>query len=146
VTSDPVFGPLVLCGLGGVHVELLKDVSFRLTPVTEVDADEMLSRLRSSRLLDGYRGSPPGDRQALLAAILRISALVDLVPELRELDLNPVKVLPPGQGVVAVDGRIRIGPARAESAVRESAPRIGRSGLPALHGSAGGSSSRATRS
>ena len=67
VTTDPTFGPLLVCGLGGVLVELIKDVSFRLTPVSDVDAAEMVSRLRSARLLEGYRGSPPGDRDALIA-------------------------------------------------------------------------------
>jgi acetyl coenzyme A synthetase (ADP forming)-like protein len=110
VTTDPTFGPLVVCGLGGTLVEVLHDVAFRLTPVTDLDAADMLSRLRASRLLDGYRGAPPGDREALIAVILRISALVESIPELRELDLNPVKVLPPGQGAVVVDGRMRLGP------------------------------------
>jgi acetate---CoA ligase (ADP-forming) len=110
VTTDPIFGPLLVCGLGGVLVELLRDVAFRLPPVTDVDAMEMLGKLRASKLLDGYRGNPPGDRQALCAVIQRISALVEIMPELRELDLNPIKVLAPGQGAVAVDGRMRIGP------------------------------------
>lgn len=108
VTTDPTFGPLVVCGMGGVHVELLRDVSFRLTPVTDVDAREMIDRLRSSKLLAGFRGSPPGDRAALESVILRVSALVRIVPELLELDLNPVKVLMPGQGAIAVDGRMRL--------------------------------------
>ena len=110
VTTDPIFGPLLVCGLGGVLVELLRDVSFHLTPVTDVDAREMISRLRAERLLDGYRGMPPGDREALIDVILRVSALVEIVPELRELDLNPVKVLPPGKGAVVVDGRMRVAP------------------------------------
>ena len=109
VTADPTFGPLLVCGLGGVLVELIKDVSFRLTPVSDVDAAEMLSKLRSARLLDGYRGNPAGDRAALIDVILRVSALVELVPELHELDLNPVKVLPPGEGAIVVDGRLRVG-------------------------------------
>ncbi|HXQ21792.1 MAG TPA: GNAT family N-acetyltransferase [Candidatus Acidoferrales bacterium] len=109
VTTDPTFGPLVVCGLGGVLVELLRDVSFHLTPVSDVDAAEMLEKLRAGRLLDGYRGAPAGDRAALLSVIMRVSALVEIVPELRELDLNPVKVLAPGHGAVAVDGRIRVG-------------------------------------
>jgi len=109
VTSDPTFGPLLVCGLGGVMVELLRDVSFRLTPVADVDAAEMLDKLRSAKLLDGYRGRPAGDRAALIDVIMRISALVEVIPELRELDLNPVMVLPPGNGAVVVDGRMRIG-------------------------------------
>jgi acyl-CoA synthetase (NDP forming) len=110
VTTDPTFGPLLVCGLGGVLVELLRDVSFHLTPVTDVDARDMLDRLKAARLLDGYRGMPAGDRAALIDVILRVSALVEVVPELRELDLNPVKVLTPGNGAVVVDARLRIGP------------------------------------
>jgi len=113
VTTDPTFGPLLVCGLGGVLVELLRDVSFRLPPVSDIDAGEMIDKLRARQLLDGYRGLPPGDRDALVGVITRISALVEIVPELRELDLNPVKVLPPGQGAIAVDGRMRV--ARAPS-------------------------------
>ncbi|MCK6544523.1 GNAT family N-acetyltransferase [Myxococcota bacterium] len=110
VTNDPTFGPIVLAGLGGVQVELLKDVSFRLTPVTDVDAKEMLDGLRTKKLFDGYRGAPKRDRAAFEQILLRVSALVDAVPELRELDLNPIQLLPEGQGAVAVDGRMRIGP------------------------------------
>ena len=110
VTTNPTFGPLVVCGLGGTLVEVLHDVAFRLPPVRDLDAAEMLATLRASRLLDGYRGAPPADRAALIAVILRVSALVECIPELRELDLNPVKVLPPGQGAIVVDGRMRIGP------------------------------------
>jgi acyl-CoA synthetase (NDP forming) len=109
VTTDPTFGPLLVCGLGGVLVELLRDVAFHLTPVTDVDARDMLDRLKAGRLLDGYRGMPAGDRAALIDVILRVSALVEVVPELRELDLNPVKVLAPGNGAVVVDARLRIG-------------------------------------
>jgi acetyl coenzyme A synthetase (ADP forming)-like protein len=110
VTTDPTFGPLVVCGLGGTLVEVLHDVAFRLPPVSDVDATEMLAALRASRLLEGYRGAPPADRQALMSVILRVSALVESIPELRELDLNPVKVLAPGQGAIVVDGRMHLGP------------------------------------
>jgi len=110
-----------VCGLGGILVELLRDVSFHLTPVTDVDAREMIDRLRARRLLDGYRGMPPGDRDALVDVILRVSALVEIVPELRELDLNPVKVLAPGKGAIVVDGRMRVGPV----APRVTSPRAG---------------------
>jgi len=109
VTTDPTFGPLVVCGLGGVLVELLRDVSFRLTPVTDIDAADMVSRLRAGKLLEGYRGMPPADRVALISVIMRVSALVEVAPELRELDLNPVKVLAPGQGAIVVDARMRVG-------------------------------------
>ena len=110
VTTDPLFGPLVVCGLGGTLVEVLRDVVFRLPPVTDLDAQEMLRTLRTSVLLDGYRGAPPGDREALIGVVMRVSALVDSIPELQELDLNPVKVLPPQQGAVVVDGRMRVAP------------------------------------
>lgn len=110
VTSDPTFGPLLVCGLGGTLVEMWHDVAFRLPPVTDLDAADMLTKLRANVLLDGYRGKPPGDRQALIAVLMRLSALVEMIPELLELDLNPVKVLPPTQGAIVVDGRLRIAP------------------------------------
>ncbi len=113
VTTDPTFGPLVVCGLGGVTVELVKDVAFRLHPVTDVDAAEMVAALRSSPLLDGYRGAPAGDRSALIAIVRKISALIEIVPEIIELDLNPVKVLAPGKGAIVIDARMRVrAPAR----------------------------------
>jgi acetate---CoA ligase (ADP-forming) len=109
VSSDPTFGPLVVCGAGGVLAELLKDVEFRLAPVTDIDAAEMIAGLKSVKLLDGYRGAPAGDRAALEQLITKVSAISELVPELKEMDLNPVKVLEPGKGAVVVDARIRIG-------------------------------------
>jgi acyl-CoA synthetase (NDP forming) len=110
VTTEVTFGPLVVCGLGGTLVEILHDVAFRLPPVTDLDAAEMLARLRATRLLDGYRGALPADRAALVSIIMRISALVEIMPELLELDLNPVKVLAQGQGAIVVDGRMRLAP------------------------------------
>ena len=110
VTTDPTFGPLLVCGLGGVMVELTHDIAFRLSPVTDIDAREMLASLRTGRLLDGYRGSAPGDREALIAVLQRVSALIEAIPELTEMDLNPVKVLPPGKGAIVVDARIRLCP------------------------------------
>ena len=70
----------------------------------------MISRLRSAKLLEGYRGAPAGDKAGLASVIQKVSALVEIVPELRELDLNPVKVLVPGEGAIVVDGRMRVGP------------------------------------
>ena len=110
VTTDPTFGPLLVCGLGGVLVELLRDVAFSLPPVTDIDAAEMIDKLRARKILDGYRGAPPGDRAAFQSLLTRISAVVEVVPEIRELDLNPVKVLEPGRGVIVVDGRVRVAP------------------------------------
>ncbi|HYA35033.1 MAG TPA: GNAT family N-acetyltransferase [Candidatus Binataceae bacterium] len=118
VTADPTFGPLIAVGSGGVLAEIMRDVAFRLHPVTDVDAGEMLAAVRLNRLLDGYRGSKPGDRDALRAMITNVSALTEVIPELVDLDLNPVKVLPPGEGAVVLDARIRIAPIRPAAHVR----------------------------
>jgi acetyltransferase len=109
VVVDPTFGPLLLCGIGGIQVELLRDVSFHLPPVSDLDAGEMIDRLRLRPLFDGYRGSPPADRAALITLLQRLSALVEEMPELKELDLNPVKVMRPGEGAIVVDARILVG-------------------------------------
>ncbi|HEY1252304.1 MAG TPA: GNAT family N-acetyltransferase, partial [Thermoanaerobaculia bacterium] len=105
-TWDPTFGPLVLYGSGGTLVELLGDVAFRLHPLTDADAASMLDEVRGTALLRGYRGAPRRDEEALRALLLRVSALVDRCPEVREMDLNPVMVLE--HGVRVVDARIRI--------------------------------------
>jgi len=109
VIGDPLFGPLVAFGLGGIHVEILKDVCFRITPLTDRDAHEMVRSIRGYRLLDGYRGHPPADIPAIEDLLLRLSRLVEEVPEISEIDLNPVFALPPGQGCRIIDARIRIG-------------------------------------
>ena len=109
VTHDPTFGPLVAFGLGGVWVEVLRDVVFRITPLTDVDAEEMLEAIRGHRLLKGYRGRPPADREAIQQLLLRVSRLVEELPEIQELDLNPIKAGPPGQGCLILDGRVRVG-------------------------------------
>lgn len=108
VTIDPSFGPLVVAGLGGAQVELMRDVAFRLTPVSDLDAAEMIAGLRGARLLEGFRGAPVADRAALLQAIQSVSALVEVVPELLEFELNPLLVLSRGEGVVALDARMRL--------------------------------------
>jgi acetyl coenzyme A synthetase (ADP forming)-like protein len=108
MTEDPSFGPLILFGLGGIFVELIGDASFRIHPITDLDATEMIRDVKAARLLDGYRGEPPGDVAALEEAILRVSALIEALPEVTEMDLNPVKVLEPGHGIRAVDARIRV--------------------------------------
>ena len=109
VTLDPSLGPVLIAGLGGVQVELLRDVSFRITPVSDIDAGEMIASLRAAKLLDGFRGSPAVDREAFLDVIRRLSALVEAFPELVELEINPLKLLP--RGAVAVDARMRLAPA-----------------------------------
>ncbi|MEX1177446.1 MAG: GNAT family N-acetyltransferase [Nitriliruptor sp.] len=110
VTHDPSFGPIVLTGMGGTLVELLRDVSVRITPLTDRDVDEMLEDLRMAPLLRGYRGSAPADVPALRDLLFRINAMVEDVPEVAELDLNPVFVRDDGQGVVAVDVRMKLVP------------------------------------
>jgi acetyl coenzyme A synthetase (ADP forming)-like protein len=112
VTHDPLFGPLVAFGLGGIHVEILGDVCFRVTPLTDRDAAEMVRGIRGYRLFQGYRGHPPADVAALEDVLLRVSRLVEEVPEISELDLNPVFALPPGQGCRIVDARIHVKPCR----------------------------------
>jgi acyl-CoA synthetase (NDP forming) len=113
MTLDPNFGPLVVFGLGGIYVELLQDVAFRIHPLTDVDASEMIKEIKGSKLLDGYRNQPRGDVTALEDALLKVSGLISAVPELVEMDLNPVKVLEPGAGVVVVDARIKVKPVEA---------------------------------
>jgi acyl-CoA synthetase (NDP forming) len=108
VTTDPAFGPLIAFGLGGIHVEILGDVCFRITPLTDRDASEMVRGIRGYRLLEGYRGHPPADVRALAEVLLRISLLVEEIPEITELDLNPIFALPPGQGCQIVDARLRV--------------------------------------
>jgi acyl-CoA synthetase (NDP forming) len=108
VTADPLFGPLIAFGLGGIHVEILGDVRFRVTPLSDRDAAEMVREIRGFRLLEGYRGHPPADVEAIQDALLRVSRLVEEVPEIGELDLNPIFALPPGQGCVIADARIRV--------------------------------------
>ena len=106
-TVDPTFGPVIACGLGGTLVELFADVVLRLHPLTDTDAAEMINELRGAPLLRGYRGAPAADEQALRNVLLRVSALVDACPDILELDINPLKVLP--TGACAIDARIRIG-------------------------------------
>jgi acetyl-CoA synthetase (ADP-forming) len=95
-----------VCGTGGIYVDLLADSSFRLHPLTEADAVEMIDEQRGVRLLRGYRGAPPADEAALADVLLRVSALIAICPEIQEMDLNPVKVQ--RSGARAVDVRIRV--------------------------------------
>ncbi|MFQ5459215.1 MAG: acetate--CoA ligase family protein, partial [Anaerolineae bacterium] len=108
-TTDRTFGALVSFGLGGIHVEILHDVSFRVAPVTDLDAGRMVREIRGYRLLEGYRGHPPADVAAIEEVIQRVSRLVEAVPQVQELDLNPLFALPPGQGCAVVDARVRVG-------------------------------------
>jgi acetyl coenzyme A synthetase (ADP forming)-like protein len=107
--QDPSFGPVVACGAGGVLTELLHDVSVRLTPLSEDDLSEMPRELRTYPLLTGYRGTPPCDVTALEDVLRRISVLAEDLPQIAEMDCNPVKVLE--HGACIVDARIRVAPA-----------------------------------
>jgi acetyl coenzyme A synthetase (ADP forming)-like protein len=108
VAYDPLFGPLIAFGLGGIHVEILGDVQFRITPLTDRDAADMVRAIKGYRLLSGYRGHPAADIEAIEDVLLRISRLVEDIPEISEVDLNPIFALPPGQGCRIVDARIRL--------------------------------------
>jgi len=104
MSKDPQFGPVLMFGLGGILVEILKDVSFRIVPIEARDAREMIREIRAFPVLQGYRGQPPSDLEALEGMLLRLSKLAEAFPEVEELDLNPVFAY--SQGAVAVDARI----------------------------------------
>ena len=108
VVHDPQFGPVIACGAGGVLVELLRDVSVRLTPLNAEDAGEMIRSLKTYPLLTGFRGQPAYDAAALQDALLRTSAMVEDLPQVEELDCNPIMVLQ--QGAVVIDARVRVAP------------------------------------
>ena len=106
VVNDSSFGPVLACGAGGTTAEVIKDVAVRITPVTDLDAHEMLRSLKTFTLLDGYRGTPRCDIPAIEDVLLRVSAMVEEHPEIVELDLNPLIAMP--EGAVIVDARVRI--------------------------------------
>ncbi|MFN0087800.1 MAG: GNAT family N-acetyltransferase [Blastocatellia bacterium] len=108
VANDPVFGPLVAFGPGGVFVELFNDVAFRILPLTDRDAADMISETRAAKLLRGFRGAPPCDIPAVERLLLSLGALAEAVPRIAEIDLNPVIVHPDGEGVSMIDARIRL--------------------------------------
>jgi acetyltransferase len=105
---DAQFGPLVMFGLGGTYVEVLKDVAFRLAPLSEADAREMVAETAAGKLLEGVRGQPPGDVDAVVDALRRVSQLMTARPEVAEVDLNPLIVGAAGEGAWAVDVRIML--------------------------------------
>jgi acyl-CoA synthetase (NDP forming) len=104
VVRDPSFGPLVMFGLGGVLVEVLRDVIFRVAPIGSRDAEDMLAGLRGTRMLDAVRGSQPVDRRAIEDVLLRLSRLAIDFPDIEEIDVNPL--LASEHGAIAADGRI----------------------------------------
>jgi len=105
MNRDPQFGPVIMFGLGGIYVELLKDVAFRVAPLTPEDAAEMVGEIRSAQILKGFRGQPPADVAALTECIAKVSQLTLDFPQIAECDLNPLKVFTSGHGIIAVDAR-----------------------------------------
>jgi len=103
-SKDPQFGPVIMFGLGGIFVEVLKDVSFRIIPVSQRDAQEMIQEIKGYPLLEGYRGKEPANIPVLVETILKISKFVEENPQIKELELNPIFVY--ADGAVAVDARI----------------------------------------
>jgi acyl-CoA synthetase (NDP forming) len=108
VVRDPQFGPLVMFGSGGVEVEGLKDVAFGLAPLTASEIDHMLADTWAGRKLAGFRSLPPADRTAVRDILTRLAQLAVDCPQIAEIEINPLRVLPAGQGAVAVDVRARI--------------------------------------
>lgn len=106
MTKDPTFGPALMFGLGGIFVEVLKDVSFRIAPITERDAREMIQEIRAFRILEGVRGREPADIDAIVDILLKVSKLVTEHEEIDQLDLNPIFVY--RRGAKAVDTRILV--------------------------------------
>jgi len=106
IVQDPVFGPLVAFGPGGVFAELIDDAALRLTPLTEVDARELVEGRKAGQLVKGVRGASPVDSEALVDLLHRLSRLAEELPEVAELDLNPV--IASAAGCVAVDARVRV--------------------------------------
>mgnify|MGYP001039081123 CR=1 FL=1 len=104
MTTDPQFGPALMFGIGGILVELLEDVSFRIAPIEKFDANEMIHEIKGFPLLDGFRGKPKADIDAIIDALLKVSDLVIQNPEIYEMDLNPIFIY--NSGLICVNARI----------------------------------------
>jgi acyl-CoA synthetase (NDP forming) len=109
MTKDAQFGPVLMFGLGGILVEILKDVSFRIVPLTAYDAKEMIREIKGYKLLEGYRGQDPADIKTLEKLLVNLSKFIEKHPEIKELDLNPVFAYK--KGAIAVDARVMLEPA-----------------------------------
>lgn len=108
VNKDPQFGHMIMFGLGGIYVEVLKDVSFRIAPLKESDAREMIEEIKAIKLLKGVRGESPSDIDSVVEVLLKISQLVTDFPDIMEMDINPLFVKEKGKGSIAGDARISI--------------------------------------
>ena len=102
--KDPSFGPVIMFGLGGIFVEVLKDVAFRIVPIEKSDAEDMINEIKGKKLLEGYRGQEPADVAYLQQMLLKLSDFVNATPEIEEIDMNPVFAYK--DGAVVVDARI----------------------------------------
>jgi len=107
-TRDAIFGPILMFGLGGIFVEVLKDVSFRVAPITPIDADEMIHEIKAYKILEGYRGLPPRDLDAIKDILMKTSNLMLEVEEIQDIDLNPIMVFERGKGAKVADVRIML--------------------------------------
>ncbi len=105
---DEHFGPVMMFGMGGIYTEVLKDVSFRIAPLSREDAREMISEVKGYELLKGVRGEDPSDISAIGDTLLKVSQLAVDFPEIMEMDINPFLVLAKGKGGVGVDARVRL--------------------------------------
>jgi acetyltransferase len=110
MNRDPQFGPLIMFGLGGIYVEVLKDVQFRVAPLNEEDAYGMIYGIKTHQMLEGTRGEKPSDIEKLVEFLERLSQLVTDFPDILEMDINPVKVYEKGKGCLALDVRLGISP------------------------------------
>jgi acyl-CoA synthetase (NDP forming) len=108
VTLDPLFGPLIMFGLGGIYAEMIKDVAVKLHPLTDMDAKELVSSIKMKKLFEGFRGAPPADTASIEDLLLRLSAMIEDNPQIAELDFNPVEVMPRGEGYWVVDARVML--------------------------------------
>jgi acyl-CoA synthetase (NDP forming) len=108
MNRDHHFGPIILFGLGGIYVEIFKDVSFRIAPVRELGAHRMIKQIRGYKMFEGFRGEPPSDTELVAECIQRLSQLVVDFEEIDEMDINPLIVYPQGKGAAVVDARILI--------------------------------------
>jgi acyl-CoA synthetase (NDP forming) len=114
MTQDPNYGPLIMFGLGGIYVETVKDVVFRVPPLTDLEAREMIQQIRGYGLLQGVRGEAPVDFDALAEILQRFSQLAEELPEIAEIEINPLLVFPRAADFRAVDARVRLGGEREE--------------------------------